>query len=134
MLDDRALASDSQFDLNQSDWQIRKPYLAEPACGRLLPISRLWEVFAVSSERYYDPESRSASLGAFRDAGCEKAKDIGVECPYGSLSKDAYLGESSVLDRKASLEVDIFRSRNFSKTAALCAIAVSTLLPASFSR
>src|SRR5258705_6464786 len=41
---------------------------------------------------------------------------------------------SSVFDRKASLEVDMLRRRNFSKTAAFWAIAVSTLLPASFSR
>jgi len=47
----------------------------------ITPHNRLWAVFAVSSERYYDRESRSASLGAFRDAGWEKAKDIGVEKP-----------------------------------------------------
>src|SRR5258708_39057629 len=41
---------------------------------------------------------------------------------------------SSVFDRKASLEVDMLRRRNFSKTAAFWAIAVSTLLQASFSR
>jgi len=81
MLDDRALASDSQFVLNQPDWQISQPYLAEPCMWEITPHNRLWAVFAVSSERYNDPESRSASLGAFRDAGWEKAKDIGVEKP-----------------------------------------------------
>jgi hypothetical protein len=37
MLDDRALASGSQFVLSQSDWQVGQPYLAETGMWEITP-------------------------------------------------------------------------------------------------